>query len=315
MKPITFLLLFLLMFLNSCKVVRLLRTEPVDRTEVVVQENANKIDFASLKQQNIYSFQERASIAGSRGIMSTMAGGLISLATAGVKSIIKKSQSRRTAEYVAGLNDLVFYDQLSTESPFDPVGMKFNGFTMVRMVPSSDGKPEDTALVAEFELDNENLYEILNNSTFRLRLRNIDIKLPKAKLRQRGPQKLNMDFEITFRSSYVNEQGVLFDNVPIGKFYFYLRDAPIEKTDTSYAAYYNNLIGKPIEGRSFIVPRSFGYHIKKDGSLGKSYSQGVYSIDIKVNEATRNTFITTLLMDNSDKVVEAAGSGLKGLIK
>ncbi|MBI5370532.1 MAG: hypothetical protein HZA79_00755 [Sphingobacteriales bacterium] len=308
------LLLFLLV-LPSCQPGRESRSSGRDRTEIQVEEDPYKLDFTALKEQKIYSFEERAAILkdGNRGILTAMSGGLISLATNAVKKMIKKDRSRYTAEYITGQKDLVFYDQLSTQHPFDPVGMKFNGFTLLRLIPQPQ-EQEDTALVAEFELDDHNLYEILNNNTFRLKLKNLELNIPKAKVEKKGPRTLNMDIEISFSTSYVNEQGMLFDNVTLGKFYLFLRNAPVDKDSPGYADYYRRLIGKQLEGRSFIVPRSFGSYIKPDGTVGRSFSQGEYSISVHVKEASRSSFVMKMLMNNSDKILETAGSKLKKMM-
>lgn len=286
-----------------------------DRTEMQVLEDPYKLDFAGLKEQKIYTFSERANVLkeGNRGVLTAMSGGLISLATNAVKKMIKKDKSKYTAEYTIGQRDLFFYDQLSQERAFDPVGMKFNGFTVLRLLPG-DGEAEDTAMLAEFELDDSNLYEILNNSTFRLRLKDFQLNTPRAKMEKNGPRTLNMDLEITLTSSYVSEQGELFDNVVLGKFYLFLRNAPVDKSAPGYAAYYERLKGKMLEGRSFIVPRSLGSSIKPDGGTSKAYSQGQYAISVNVRESSKNSFVTRLIMNNSDKIIESAGTKLKKLI-
>ena len=287
-----------------------------DRTEMQVAEDPYKLDFAGLREQKIYTLSERAGIIkeGNRGVLTAMSGGLISLATNAVKKMIKKDRSKYTAEYTIGQRDLFFYDQLSRERAFDPVGMKFNGFTVLRLLPGQ-GEQEDTAMLAEFELDDSNLYEILNNSTFRLKLKEFQLNTPRAKVEKKGPRTLNLDMEITLTSSYVSEQGVLFDNIVIGKFYLFLRNAPVDKSTPGYTAYYEKLKGKMLEGRSFIVPRSLGSSVSPEGGTVKSYSQGGYAISVRVRESSKNSFVTTLLMDNSDKIIESAGTNLKKLIR
>lgn len=278
-----------------------------DQSKMLLAEKRDAIDFGQLKSQNITTYQERAQ---SRAFFAPIAGSLISLGTDAVKKMIANDKKKYMAEYKMGLTDLVFYDQLSKESAFDPVGMQFNGFTLVRTFQNGDGGI-DTALVAEFELDKTNPYEILNNSIFRLKLKSLQLNAAKAKIAQNGPKTLNMDFEITFKTSYVNEQGVLFDNVTLGKFVFLLRDAPLDKNASDYTAYYEGLKGKKIEGRSFIVPRSFGYHINEDGAPAKAFSQGAYSIQVNVKESSKNSFVNTLILDNAGQGLDAAGKKIK----
>jgi hypothetical protein len=293
--------------LASCTATKYSSVGKSDQSKIVLNEERDAIDFGALQQQSINTFQQRFQ---SRTILAPMAGSLISLGTDAIKKMIANDKKKYTAEYKMGLSDLVFYDQLSTQSAFDPLGMQFNGFTLVRTFKNTAGKT-DTALVAEFELDKSNPYEILNNSVFRLKLKRFQLNAAKAKIAKNGPKTLNMDFEITFRTSYVNEQGNLFDNVTLGKFVFLVRDAPLDKEAPGYTSYYSNLAGKRIDGRSFIVPRSFGYYVTEDGAPAKSYSQGAYTIQVNVKESSKNSFVNTLLIDNSGQILDAAGKKIK----
>lgn len=291
----------------SCTATKYSSSGKADQSKMVMAPKKDAINFAGLKEQGITTFQERTQ---TRGVFTPMAGSLITLGTDAIKKMIANDRKKYTAEYKMGLSDLVFYDQLSSESAFDPVGLQFNGFTLVRTYKNANGGT-DTALRAEFELDKSNPYEILNNSIFRLKLKRLMLNMAKAKIASNGPKTLNMDFEITFKTSYVNEQGVLFDNVTLGKFVFLLRDAPLDKSAPNYTSYYENLQGKLLDGRSFIVPRSFGYRIDENGVPVKAFSQGAYAIVVNVKESSKNSFVNTLLLDNSNQILEAAGKKLK----
>lgn len=295
--------------LGACTAPQFTTTGRPDQAKMYIAQKKDPIDFGQLQQQSITTFRERAQ---TRTFFAPMIGTLTSLGADAIKKMIANDKKKYTAEYKMALTDMVFYDQLSTESAFDPVGMQFNGFTLVRTF-STKGGAIDTALVAVFELDKSNPYEILNNSVFRLKLKDLRLNYAKAKIAKNGPKKLNMDFDITVRTSYVNEQGVLFDNVTLGKFVFTLRDAPLDKNSEGYAAYYEKLKGKKIDGRSFIVPRSFGYYITDEGTPAKSFSQGAYSIQVNVRESSKNSFVNTLLIDNSGQIIDAAGKKLNEL--
>lgn len=277
-----------------------------DEVKMNISEKANVIDYAALKQQEVPDMASRSDKG--RGEFSGIIGGTISLATNAVKQMIAKDKAKYTAQYTYGLTDLYFYDQLSVEGPFDPLGLQFSGFKLVRTFENK-GKM-DTALIAEFELDAANPYEILNNSIFRLKLKSLQLNYAKAKVPTNN-NFLNMDFEITFNSSYVNSQGALFKNIELGKFYFFLRKAPLDKNDPGYDAYYKNLVGKKLDGQSFIVPRSFGYHITGTNNAQPSYSQGAYTITVNVKESSKNTFVNQMIIDNSGQLVEALGGALK----
>ena len=47
----------------------------------------------------------------------------------------------------------------------------------------------------------------------------------------------------------------------------------------------------------------------------KSYSQGAYSISVDVTESTKNKFVTKVVADNSDKIVDALGNKAKSAVK
>ena len=282
--------------------------------KIKIREEKNIVTADRLKPQRIFTMDERMMAAniGSRGLLGSTAGGLVSLATDAVKKMIAKEKKKYVASYDFGLTDLYFYDQLSLESPFDPVGLQFGGFKITRTFKNNEGKT-DTAMSASFVLDTVNNAEMINNSVFRLRLKDIQLHFAKAKI-ENPSDKLNMDFEITFFTSYVNNEGTLFDNVVLGKFYFFLRNAPLGPRTAITDAYYNNLKDSLLSGKSFIIPRSFGYHRDPDGAIKGGYSQGAYSITVKVTESSKEHFVSKIISDNADMIIEATGNKIKGKV-
>jgi len=291
----------------SCGILNKIGKPKEETLTMKIVEDSDHIKYASLKAQAVPSFASRGQ---ERGIPLALAGGAISLATNAVKKVIAEEQKKYAADYTFALTDLYFYDQLASDSPFDPVGMQFSGFRIARLV-ESDNNTKDTAMVVEFELDTDNPYEIINNSIFRLKVKRIDIQKLKAKMAPGSQDKANLDFEISIRTSYVNADGQLFDNVELGKFFFFLRDAPVGKSEEIKDAYFKSLEGKQLEGRSFIVPRSFGYRIAAPGITEAAYSQGAYSIVVNVKESTKDNFVNKIISDNSDKLIELLGDKAK----
>jgi len=277
-----------------------------------IQERSDAINYAALRKQEIANLDDRGKK--SRGFVAPVLGGAVSLATDLVKKMIANDQKKYVASYSLGLTDLYFYDQLSTESCFDPVGMQFSGFTIFRTFLNKQNKI-DTALTMQFVLDTTHLEETINNSVFRLRVKQVVLNYTKAKITRGQKENINVDLEISFQTSYVNGMGQLFDNIELGKFYLLLRNAPLDKTNTSYAAYYDSLKNKPLTGRSFIVPRSFGYYKNLSGKVEKSFSQGAYSILVKIKESTKDKFVTKVLVDNSSKLIELLGDKTLEAIK
>lgn len=282
-----------------------------ESTDIVVKEKPDVLSYTSIKRQQIPTFSDRATA--SRGLFGPLLGGAVSLATNAVKKMIAKDRARYVANYSFALTDLYFYDQLSTESVFDPVGMQFDGFRLVRTFTNSQNQT-DTAFIARFELDTASANEIINNSIFRLKLTDLEIRYSKVKMTKAQKNTINMDVEITFNTSYVNELGQLFDNVQLGKFYLLLREAPMDKNSPLYAHYYDSLRGTRVDGKSFIVPRSFGYYKDEAGNVGKSYSQGSYSISAKVSESANDRFVTKVLSDNSNQIIDMIGRGAKNAL-
>jgi len=308
-KSILFLASCMLLY-NACSSSKQGYAARNDEVKMNIREKPDVINYAGLQQQQVPDMAARADK--SRGEFSGILGGAVSLATDAVKQMIAKDKARYTAEYSYGLTDLYFYDQLSLEGPFDPLGLQFSGFKLVRTF-ENEGK-KDTALIAEFELDAANPYEILNNAVFRLKLKSLQLNYAKAKVPNNNNY-LNMDFEINFNSSYVNSDGTLFKNIELGKFYFFLRKAPLDRSAPGYAQYYQDLEGRKLEGQSFIVPRSFGYHITGKNNAQPSYSQGAYSITVNVKESSRNNFVNQMIIDNSGQLVDALGGALKKQLK
>lgn len=296
--------------LGSCAGSRQGSASEREDVQMKIQEKPDVINYASLKMQDVPDMASRGT--GNRGALTGIVGGAVSLATSTVKQMIAKDQKKYNAQYSYGLTDLYFYDQLSVDGPFDPLGLQFSGFKLVRTF-ENNGRM-DTALTAEFELDVTNPYEILNNAVFRLKLKSLQLNYAKAKVPGNN-NFLNMDFEITFNSSYVNSQGALFKNMELGKFYFFLRQAPLDKAAPGYETYYKNLVGKKLDGQSFIVPRSYGYHIVGTNSAQPSYSQGAYNILVNVKESSKNTFVNQMIIDNSSQLVDALGGAIKKQIK
>lgn len=307
MNKLYFPLVALTLCICSCSGSRYGSAQKQEKTEMEIREKPNVINYDTLNEQSIASIR-----GGSRGALTGIVGGAISLATNAVKQKIAEDQKKYYTDYKYALTGLYFYDQLSSEGPFDPVGLQFNGFRLVRTFDNNG--VSDTAMIADFELDATNPYEIINNSIFRLRLKSLQLNYAKVKVPSNN-QLLNMDFEITFHSSYVNSQGQLFKNVELGKFFFFLRNAPLDNKAPGYTAYYEGLTGKKLDGQSFIVPRSYGYHIGENNNAEVSYSQGAYTIDVTVKESSKNKFVNQLIIDNSGKMVDALGDQIKNKLK
>jgi hypothetical protein len=297
----------------ACSASRVGSATKDEALDMKIRERRNVINTELVRPQEALSMSERSLVerGESRGLLAPLAGNMVSLATNAVKKMIANDQKKYVASYDFGLTGLYFYDQLSNEGPFDPVGMQFSGFRLVRTFEAKQGAI-DTAMVADFAIDTSNISEIINNSMFRLRLKSFDLRYAKAKVPTLSKQKiLNMDFEISFVTSYVSDDGKIYDSITLGKFYLFLREAPLDTAATNYTTFYSTLQDSLLTGKSFIVPRSFGYHREPDGLIRPGYSQGAYSIQVRVKEATKNNFVTRLVFENANTMIDAGGNQLK----
>jgi hypothetical protein len=284
-----------------------------ERLTMHVKECRDLIVVTRLKVQQAPTMDQRATA--SRGLVDAAAGGLVSLATSAVNSMIENTKKKYTSTYNFGLTDVYFYDQISNEGPFDPAGMQFAGFELLRTFRDKKRNGvEDTALVAEFEVDTTHAEEIINNSVFRLKVKRFEVHYAKVKVPPNG-RRLNLDITVGFQTSYVNDQGVIFDSVTLGKCYLMLRNAPLDPLDTGYAAYYRRLEGQLLKGKSFIVPRSFGYHREASGETRSGYSQGLYSINVTVTESSKERFVDKLILENAPSLINQGKSAMPSLEK
>jgi len=160
----------------------------------------------------------------------------------------------------------------------------------------------DTAFVARFTVDTEPeaLQEMLNNGIFRLSLESLTIKTPRVVVPAKD-SKLNMDFEISLLSSFIND-GVMNREVLVGKFIYAVRNAPLDPNDPGYATYYQDLQNTPCIGQSFLVPRSAGYY-KSDKGLDKCWGEGYYTLKVTVKESSKNNFVDKLISFGSEDMM------------
>ena len=117
----------------SCKSTEYGYAVKAERSRIWVEEKPNTLNYASLKKQVVPSLADRSSGMSESALISPLLGGAISLFTNAVKQMIANDRKKYIADYSSALTDLYFYDQLSIESPFDPIGMQFTGFSSVEV--------------------------------------------------------------------------------------------------------------------------------------------------------------------------------------
>ncbi|MBL7810813.1 MAG: hypothetical protein JNL57_01200 [Bacteroidetes bacterium] len=307
--------------LAGCVASRYSHKKTGERVQIAVQEDPAWLALNKLKYQPIPDFTADAGTE-KRGLA---VGQLTSLAIMGVNKLIALDKSQFTAAYKQSASELFFYNQLSEKGHFDPSGIQFKQVEVKRNVRIH--KRDTTAFHAIFELDNSRPYEILNNSVFRLRIKELKLNYAKAKAsdtrwyvpwswgNKKLDDKMNMDIEIRFYTSYVTRDGILHDNVQIGKFNLNLRDMPLNPEEKNTKSWYDSLRGKPLSGYSFIVPRSCGYAIDEDRQLKEVYSQGNYRIEVDVKETGKEKYIKKLFAENSEEILKQGSNQIIKLMQ
>lgn len=322
MRRITTLSLVAIL-LASCAASKYSKKDKGESVDMTIAQGSEVINYALLERQKIPTLSSRIAKDRDRGLITAaLVGQAVSAGSKAVKKLIDAENEKYTAEYKSGLTNLFFYDQLSVKSAFDPVGMQFSGFTFVRTFKNKKGEI-DTAIIAKFSLDadSNSIYDVFNNSFFKLKLDSIEVRYAKARVagsrwylpwtlyQKKDDEKLNLDFEIKFTTNYVNKNGNLFNNVELGTFYLSLREAPLNKDAMNYTAYYGGLKGKKLDGFSFLVPRSFGYYYHQ-GSFRESYSKGLYNVLINVKESSKDKFIDKTIISNSGQIIDQIGNSI-----
>jgi len=234
----------------------------------------------------------------SRGLGVDVVGQALTVAFAGVSSLLSEDTKSYNAEYHSSSNDMFFYKNPTTKGCYDPNGMQFNGFDFLRTF-DNDGKT-DTAIYMSFSIDKSNQfqYNIVNNSFFRLKLDKLVLNYAKAKIDKpcwyfpwsylfvkARNKKINMDVNITITGTWINEYMQIFKDQTLGKFNLSLRKMPMDKADPKYKVYYDSLKGASLNGICFLPPRSYGHYYDAGGELQDCWGQGLYSISTSVTES------------------------------
>jgi hypothetical protein len=274
-------------------------------------ENPRLLYTGNLNEQHLLSFADKS--LASRG---SMLGQALSLAIMGTSELIALERSKYMASHTRNLGYMYFYDQISKAGPFDPTGMQFNGVEILREVDIKGKK--DTAFYFHFEVDKSQIYEIINNSMFNMVLSDFKIKYAKAKLPKTvwynpvtwggrsEDERLNMDIEIIFKTSYITREGSMLKDVEIGKFFLPIRQLPLNPNHPEYASSREKLKDRTLEGFSFIIPRSYGYRVGNKMELEETWSQGRFTIEIKIKESGKEKFISRMFYDNSEAIMKEA---------
>ena len=279
------------------------------------QNNAENLQITIKEQQDVLAINQLqpqvVAMNNARGILITEG---INLAVNGVKMLIQKEQNKYTAGYKAAKSNMYFYNSISEQGPFDFSGIKFNGFDVLRMIQLKDGTV-DTALYISFALDLTNPENIINNSTFSLVVDDFVMKYTKAKIpgfRWYMPwtaffakrKHVNVDVDMEFSSSWVNDRSQIFRDEEIGRFFFDLRQVPIDYNSPEYIEFVKNTIGRKVYGFSYLIPRSFGNYITYQNEIQSCFGKGQYNISATITETAKDHFVSRVMSQNKDYILD-----------
>ncbi len=301
------ILSIMLILVNLCYSQFKGKSSATEKFEMIVDTSSNIISLDKIKSQKAYTMEEREG----RGIIASF---LISKSIQGIQSLIDNHRRRFSTAYSFAIKDESFYDQVSTLGPFDPTGIRFKGFKIVRLINGPSSAP-DTAFVACFSIDTsaERVSEIMNDGIFRLKLDKFVLKSARVRV-PKHQRTLNMDFEISFIASFISNNGEINTDDLVGKFIYTIRNAPLDPNDPSYKEYYDSLpLKNPYcTGQSFLIPRSAGY-FKNDETkkVEPCWGQGIYSIRVAVKESSKNNFIDKVIIYSSQDVLSIGNASLQ----
>lgn len=316
-------------FLTNCSGSKYSHTKSATKVSMSPVESPEVLLSEEYEEQEISDFDKR--LLDSRGLGTTevvsMVGQAVSLAVEGVSKLIAAEQKKYTVEYTRKIQDIYFYDQVSKNGKYDPTGMQFDGFEILNMIAlDKKGKKQDTALYLRFEVDKSNPYSIINNSIFQMKLKEVKIKHTKAKLaktkwynpvtwgEKKKDEMLNVDVEVKLMCTYLDEQNNMVRDEEIGSFIFPIRNCPMNPEHPDYKKYREQMLGRMMNGYSFLIPRSMGHRIGPRNKLEKVYSQGRFYMVVKVRESGKDKFIERAIYENSESILKDAEKGAQDLL-
>ena len=261
--------------------------------------------FADLPDVKIQTLDEIMSTFHQRGgLITGSVNSLLGYAISATKTVIANEKGKYTTNTNYSSTGGYFYAQPSLAGPFDPSGMQFTGFDLIRTIKRDDGGI-DTAMFATFEVDTAQSQEILNNFVFRLKLTKFWLRYVKPKVSVWMKRKMSVEFNISFLTALITPDGVMKDSVLLGKFHLLLNNISIRHGDAEFGVCTRNQKERQVTGKAFIVPRSYGY-FKTGGKIVPGYNQGSYSLVVSMKECTKPNFATTIMIQNGSSWLDDA---------
>ena len=115
---------------------------------------------------------------------------------------------------------------------------------------------------------------------------------------------VNVDVDMEFSSSWVNDRSQIFRDEEIGRFFFDLRQVPIDYNSPEYIEFVKNTIGRKVYGFSYLIPRSFGNYITYQNEIQSCFGKGQYNISATITETAKDHFVSRVMSQNKDYILD-----------
>lgn len=289
----------------------------------------NECKFEANPVETEYDINREVMDLASRGGVDAvgLATQAVSLALDGIQKVIAAEQKKYVSEYGKRVNNLYFYDKSSELGMYDPAGLLFDGVKIHNTYKPKDTNTYETALMLDFELVKDSswtLKDMVTNGIFYMKLKACDIQYTRAKMAKsrwynpitwgskKNDERLNIDVEIKLKSTYIAENGEMIRDELIGSFLFPIRNCPMNPEQEDYEKFREDLIGKRMQGFSFLVPRSAAYAIDdRTKNFKKIYGLGRFNIEIDVKESGKDKLIERSFYEQAPELFKSLDKSAK----
>jgi hypothetical protein len=232
------------------------------------------------------------------------------LAYQGIISVIEAKKEENRAIYKAGLSNQRFYGDVSKEGRMDPDNLSFSGFTITRRALID----ENTGLTFKLKssLDTTKLEDIVAGAKFYLTLDSLEVNYTKLKYLDKKflspgtwftkkDKVLNLDITVDIVANWIDDDGIIHDNVTMGSFFYPIREFDLAKLEEKPLVVTNEIF----IGSSYLIPRSTTYCFDNRNKITKCFGLGDFNILVTITESKNNSFVEKTFFDNKDALIEA----------
>ncbi len=255
-------------------------------------------------EESLGALMKTAAINAAKGIGAGYVTSFIDLGVTAVVNLMQRKQ-RIKAEWestvqsenvyltsissISNLKD--FYSIPSINGPLDPKGMRFNGIGCLRM------EGNDTVFYISMHIDKSKINRIVEHSKFELVLDTLIISpfysnLPNSSFdtafSYEDRQNYCMSINIDITSSWMNQATMIQEDVELGHFSLYIPVRPKDMDSTGFVRYVRHGDEEspyPVNGSSFIVPRSYSGFRENNDEYHDLWGTGEYQISMELRES------------------------------